>query len=119
MYCHVFRIMELRENGLLDFYSNEALYIPGSGGSEQCFKKVKNSAKDTPIKLMDLTSAFFILGIGIRFAILCFLLELIVGKCKREMRDVVVSPAIINQNFDDSNISNHRRSAIEAVTEKV
>ena len=92
--------MELRENGLLDYYSNEGLYVPGSRESDQCFKKVKNTAKDVPIKLVDLTSAFFILGIGTGLSILCFLLELIVAKYKHEMkrRSAVVAPVIPEEN---------------------
>ena len=110
MCCFSFRIMELRENGLLDYYSNQGLYIPGSGRSEQCFKKEKNSAKDVPIKLVDLTSAFFILGVGTGLAILCFLLELIVGKYKREIKmrnaavplAVVINPETICQDQDEA-----------------
>ena len=88
--------MELREYGLLDYYANDALYIPGSRESDQCFKKQKKSAKNVPIKLVDLTSAFFILGIGTGLSILCFLLELIVGKYKREMevRNAVFAPVV-------------------------
>jgi len=104
--------MELRENGLLDFYSNEVLYTPGSGGSDQCIKKQKKSAKDVPIKLVDLTSAFFILGIGLGLAILCFLLELIVGKYKREIKlsNPVVSPIVISRNLEDSNNENSAKA---------
>ena len=103
MTCFSFRIMELRENGLLDYYSNQGLYVPGSGGADQCFKKKKNSAKNVPIKLVDLTSAFFILGIGTGLAILCFLLELIVGKYKREMetKNAVVAPLVIEVRGED------------------
>ena len=94
----------MRENGLLDYYSNEVLYVPGSGGSEQCFKNQKSAAKDTPIKLVDLTSAFFVLGIGLGLSILCFLIELIVSKYKKEMQlrnttvivPIIVVPAAVN-----------------------
>ena len=44
------------------------------------------SAKDVPIKLVDLTGAFLILGIGLGLGILCFLMELIVAKYKHEMK---------------------------------
>ena len=37
------------------------------------------------IKLVDLTGAFLILGIGLGAGILCFLIELIVAKYRREM----------------------------------
>ena len=115
--------MELRENGLLDYYSNQVLYIPGSGGSEQCLKKKKNSAKDVPIKLVDLTSAFFILGIGTGLSILCFLLELIVGKYKHEMqlRNAIVAPVEHEQpnvKADSAKaVTQSDVNAIEVVTE--
>jgi len=116
--------MELRENGLLDYYSNQLLYIPGSGGSEQCLQKKKNSAKDVPIKLVDLTSTFFILAIGTGLSILCFLLELIVGKYKHEMqiRNAVVAPVDHEQpnvkaDSAKAAVTQIDENAIEVVTE--
>lgn len=47
---------------------------------------VKNPPKSTtaiPIKLMDLTSAFLLLGIGVGVSILVFLVELAVFKLSR------------------------------------
>ena len=70
------------EFGLIDHYSNEAFYIPGA---EKCFAKKGKSAKDVAIKLVDLTGAFLILGIGLGLGILCFFIELIIGKYRREM----------------------------------
>lgn len=96
--------MELRENGLLDYFSNQGLYIPGSRESDKCFKKVKNSAKDVPIKLVDLTSAFFILSIGLGLSILCFLLELIMGKYKHgiNMRNVRVAHVVCDEDEENA-----------------
>jgi hypothetical protein len=76
--------MELRENGLLDYYGNQVLFVAGSGGAEQCFTEKAPEAKDVPIKMVDLTSAFLILSIGLTLSILCFLIELIVSKYQRE-----------------------------------
>lgn len=92
--------MELRENWLLHYYSNEGLYVPGA--SDNCLKEKKKSAKDVPIKLVDLTSAFLILGIGLGLATLFFLLELIVAKYPREMkiRNATVAPVLIRVKKD-------------------
>lgn len=44
---------------------------------EECLvEQKKESARQKPIKLLDLTSAFFILGIGTSLALLAFLIEL-------------------------------------------
>ena len=74
--------MEAREFGLMDKFISDAFSIPNA---EKCFAKNENSAKDVPIKLVDLTGAFLILGIGLGLGILCFLIELIIGKYRREM----------------------------------
>ena len=74
--------MQIWEFGLLDKFFNYAFIIPNA---EKCFAKNENSAKDVPIKLVDLTGAFLILGIGLGLGILCFLIELIIGKYRREM----------------------------------
>ena len=89
---------------------------------------------------MDLTSAFFILGIGTGLSILCFLLELIVGKYKREMklRNAVVTPVAhkaanagnqsdengiqldnnkLNKSFSEAAVKENDDNAIEVVTE--
>ena len=74
--------MDLWEFGIIGKLNRELFVIPGS---EKCFKKQK-AAKEKPIKLVDLTSAFFILGIGLGTSILCFLIELIIVKYKYEMK---------------------------------
>ena len=75
--------MQLWETGLLDKFVNDYFNVPNA---EKCFSKKKSSAKDVPIKLVDLTGAFLILGIGLGAGILCFLIELVVGKFRREMK---------------------------------
>ena len=75
--------MDLWESGLLRHWMNEL--IPKA---EKCFakrstKRKKESARQVPIRLPDLVSAFLILGIGVGLAILCFLLELIYANFKR------------------------------------
>ena len=76
--------MEMCEFGLLDYWTHEAFDIPNA---EKCFDvKQRKSAKDVPINLVDLTGAFLILGIGLGLAVLCFLLEIIVAKYQREMK---------------------------------
>ena len=75
--------MEAWEYGLIDHAVNEALSIPNA---EKCFAKKEPTAKDVPIKLVDLTGAFLILGIGLGAAILCFLIELIVAKYRHETK---------------------------------
>ena len=77
--------MEAREFGLMDKFISDAFSIPNA---EKCFAKNENSAKDVPIKLVDLTGAFLILGIGLGLGILCFLIELIIGKYRREMESI-------------------------------
>ena len=77
--------MEAREFGLMDKFISDAFSIPNA---EKCFAKNENSAKDVPIKLVDLTGAFLILGIGLGLGILCFLIELIIGKYRREMESM-------------------------------
>ena len=52
--------------------------------AEECFlKRKKESARQVPIHLSDLVSAFLILSIGVGLAILSFVLELIYAKFKR------------------------------------
>ena len=108
--------MELRENGLLDYYSNEGLYVPGSRESDKCFKEQNKSAKNVPIKLVDLTSALFILGIGFGLSILCFLLELIVGKYKHEMKmrnDLVVQESNYKTGINQSDANGIRTDNVD------
>lgn len=42
---------------------------------DKCLAKSKESARQKPIKLVDLTSAFFILGIGVSLALFSFFME--------------------------------------------
>ena len=78
--------MEIWEFGLMDKFITDSFSIPNA---EKCFAKKGKSAKDVPIKLVDLTGAFLILGIGLGLGILCFLIELIIGKYRREMKLMV------------------------------
>ena len=71
--------MDLWESGLLRFWIKEL-----TPKAEECFaSRKKESARQVPIRLPVLTSAFLILGIGVGLAILCFLLELIYANFKR------------------------------------
>ena len=63
--------------------NRELFFVPGS---EKCLDKKEKAAKEVPIKLVDLTSAFLILGIGLGLATLCFLIEIIVAKYQKEMK---------------------------------
>ena len=70
-------LMELWETGLTNVWTENE--IPKA---DQCFaKEVKSSILIRPsrIKLVDLTSAFLILGIGSSLAILSFVMETIAG----------------------------------------
>ncbi len=87
----------------MDYYGNQVLLVAGSGGSEQCFTEKSPEAKDVPIKMVDLTSAFLILGIGLSLSILCFLLELIVSKYKRESMKMRKDPVKIIKNGSSGN----------------
>lgn len=71
-----YRLVKLWESGLARFWVNTAL---GLAKAAECFdsKRQKSSARQVPIRLSDLTSAFLILGIGLGLAIFCFLVELI------------------------------------------
>lgn len=69
--------MKLHEFGFIQHYIRKDFFV--AGGSDKCLKQEKNSANNVPIKFVDLTSAFLILGVGLGLAILCFLLELIVA----------------------------------------
>ena len=70
--------MKMHEFGFIQHYIKKDFFV--AGGSDKCLKEEKNSAQDVAIKLVDLTGAFLILGVGIGLAILCFLIELIVAK---------------------------------------
>ncbi len=66
--------MELWETGLVRFWVKEV-----SPNAEKCYptKGQKKSARQVPIYLSDLISAFFILGVGLGMAKLAFILELL------------------------------------------
>ena len=70
------------EFGFLALF-DRGVFVPGN---DRCLDENPPSAKDVPIKLVDLTGAFLILGIGLGLGILCFLIELIVAKYKHEMK---------------------------------
>ena len=69
--------MDFFESGLLRFWAKSV--IPRA---DECFftKKQETSARQVPIRLVDLTSAFLILGVGLGLAVLTFLLERIYFK---------------------------------------
>lgn len=77
--------MALWETGLIDFWTREAM---NARGGEKCLAPSSTLSKPklVPIKLIDLTSAFFIIGIGIGVSVLVFLIELITAKYKRESK---------------------------------
>jgi len=70
-------VQYLWETGLISYWASST--IPKM--SEQCISGLnKKEAAVVPIKKVDLTSAFLILGIGIGLAIFAFLLEIIYFK---------------------------------------
>jgi ionotropic glutamate receptor len=76
--------MELWESGLVRFWVDN---IPSTPKAQKCFADTKRQVtRLVPIRLSDLISAFFILGIGIGLATLCFLLELIISNFHRIRR---------------------------------
>ena len=76
---NVYRLVKLWDSGLTYFWANKAI---GKDKATECFdtKRQKNSAKQVAIRLVDLTSAFLILGIGLGLATISFLQELIKSK---------------------------------------
>ena len=71
--------MDLWESGLLRFWIKEL-----TPQAEKCFaKRKKESARQVPIRLYHLVSAFLILGIGIGLAVLSFLIKLIYAEFNR------------------------------------
>lgn len=67
-------MMELWESGIGRFWVKNSLLK-----AEECFalEVDRPLAKQASIKLVDLTSAFFILGVGISVSVLSFVWELI------------------------------------------
>ena len=87
--------MELWESGLLRHWMKEL-----APKAEKCFAKLsaerkKESAKQVPIRLPDLVSAFLILGVGVGLAIFSFLLELIYANFKRDSN--LRSPIVLEE----------------------
>jgi len=78
------------EAGLVDHWKK--VYIPSIG---QCdLNNYQKSQKKTkPIRLIELSSAFFVLGIGLGLSILAFLMERIIhfgGKIRAERNIVTI-----------------------------
>ena len=73
------------EFGLLDHWTDETFHV---SNAEKCFdvKQRKSIKAPVAIKLVDLTSAFLILSIGLGLTVLCFSLELVVAKYQRETK---------------------------------
>ena len=75
------RLMYLWETGLTRFWIIHLL-----ASADVCFDKKPPKAADkpTPIKLVDLASAFLVLGIGLGLGIICFISEIMQHRlCKR------------------------------------
>lgn len=73
------RTTRLLETGLVLHWKLQRVSL--NQKADQCFRKDEKpkANKPTSIRLKDLTSAFFVLGIGIALAIASFLIELIIG----------------------------------------
>ena len=70
---------------------------------EKCLVKEKYAARQKPIKLIELTSAFFVLGIGACLAIISFLCEVIYFKFQqKEKRDCDI--ASVGRGGEDLNL---------------
>ena len=77
----LYRLQYLWETGLLTYWLRKNYR---QLNLDKCLAKSKESAAQKPIKLVDLTSAFLILGVGISVSIFTFLLELVYFKfCQR------------------------------------
>ena len=88
--CLNHSLWRLMEAGLVDHWKK--VYIPSIG---QCdLNTYQNSQKKTkPIRLIELSSAFFVLGIGLGLSILAFLMERIIhfgGKIRAERNIVTI-----------------------------
>ena len=53
---------------------------------DQCIVPPKDEAKEVPIKLMELSSAFVILGIGSGLTIVIFAVELLFGRVTKKRK---------------------------------
>ncbi|XP_057374698.1 ionotropic receptor 93a-like isoform X2 [Daphnia carinata] len=80
-------LVKLWESGISRFWANNQT---GLAKAAECFdsRRQKTSAQQVPIRLYDLTSAFLILGIGLGLAILCFLIELIQSRFRRQTQQM-------------------------------
>ncbi|XP_059350480.1 glutamate receptor ionotropic, delta-2-like [Daphnia carinata] len=67
------KLQYLWETGLMIYWLKNNLQL----SVDKCLVKNKDSARQRAIKLVDLTSAFFILGIGIGFALSSFVIEVV------------------------------------------
>ena len=106
--------MELWETGLLNKFVSDTFNIPNA---EECFSTKKSTARDEPIKLVDSTDAFLILGIGLGAGILCFWIELIIGKYRKErklMREMTREQIAEKKSADPSSLSSVEGVIIEA-----
>lgn len=84
-------MIELWETGLPPFWIKEAI-----SSAPKCFAKAKPraSSRQVPIRLKDLTGAFFILGIGFCLSLLAFLAEKILYL--RTRRQLEARPSALN-----------------------
>ncbi len=79
----VFSLVQLWETGLTRRWVEQAISYRKA---DKCFvrkEKAQTSALQVAIKLEDLSSAFFILGIGVALAILTLLAEMSIGSWQR------------------------------------
>ena len=79
---HCYRIQHLWETGLMNHWIKNNIPLKELVNVEKCLKKEKDSAHQKPIKLVDFTSAFFVLTIGAGLALVFFLFELFYFKCQ-------------------------------------
>lgn len=82
--------MEFWEYGLVQFLT--AKLTPPK--SDKCFAKnakPKTSVRQVAIKKEDLISAFLILGFGIALSLLCFFIELFLGKYVFSKPPIIIS----------------------------
>lgn len=75
------RLQYLWETGLMEYWLQQNL-----PRVDKCLVKHEDYASQVPIKLVDLTSAFFVLGLGIFLSLFSFLIELICFKIRYRYR---------------------------------
>ena len=88
------RFMDLWESGLARFWVKSV-----TPRADECLdtNRKKKTARQVPIRLVDLTSAFLILGIGLGSAIICLMLERIQSKLNSIRNTMLAAPIEINQ----------------------